>query len=99
MAVVKFHHSISVKCSRYRDAGPTNPFLLLTSTNALCIVHPEPQKLNIFLLNECNNLYTFIFHYLKYSDDKSKTLIVTLLVALFLMQVKVGVLYRLNSNL
>ena len=27
VAVVQFHHGISVKCSRYRDTGPTDPSL------------------------------------------------------------------------
>ena len=29
VAVVKSHHGISVKCSRHRDTGPTDPSLLL----------------------------------------------------------------------
>ena len=28
VAVVKSHHGISVKCSRYRDTGPTDPSLI-----------------------------------------------------------------------
>ena len=28
VAVVKSHHGISVKCTRYRDTGPTDPSLL-----------------------------------------------------------------------
>ena len=28
VAVVKSHHGISVKCSRYRDTGPTDPSLV-----------------------------------------------------------------------
>ena len=28
VAVVKSHHSISVKCSRYRDTRPTDPSLI-----------------------------------------------------------------------
>ena len=31
VAVVKSHHGISVKCSRYRDTGTTDPSLLSTS--------------------------------------------------------------------
>ena len=30
VAVVKSHHGISVKCSRYRDTGPTDPSLVFT---------------------------------------------------------------------
>ena len=30
VAVVKSHHGISVKCSRYRDTGPTDPSLFST---------------------------------------------------------------------
>ena len=30
VAVVKSHHGISVKCSRYRDTGPTDPSLVMT---------------------------------------------------------------------
>ena len=29
VAVVKSHHTISVKCSRYRDTGTTDPSLIL----------------------------------------------------------------------
>ena len=32
MAVVKSHHSISVKCSRYQDTGPTDPSLVYNNT-------------------------------------------------------------------
>ena len=28
-AVVKSHHGISVKCSRYQDTGPTDPSLIV----------------------------------------------------------------------
>ena len=28
VAVLKYRHGISVKCSRYRDIGPTNPSLV-----------------------------------------------------------------------
>ena len=46
VAVVKYHHSISVKCSRYRDTGPTDPSLIFSlnfsmgkSHNIFCF-HP-----------------------------------------------------------
>ena len=35
VAAVKSHHGISVKCSQYRDTGPTNPSL----TYSTCIVY------------------------------------------------------------
>ena len=28
VAVVKSHHGISIKCSRHRDTGPTDPSLI-----------------------------------------------------------------------
>ena len=31
VAVLKSHHGISVKCSEYRDTGPTDPSLVITS--------------------------------------------------------------------
>ena len=31
VAVVKSHHSISLKCSQYRDTGPTDPPLMLVT--------------------------------------------------------------------
>ena len=33
VAVVKSHHGISVKCSRYRDTGTTDPSLFIHLTN------------------------------------------------------------------
>ena len=34
VAVVNSHHGISVKCSRYRDTGPTDPSLLVNNMTA-----------------------------------------------------------------
>ena len=38
VAVVNSHHGISVKCSRYRDTGPTDPSLtsILPHSNLVC---------------------------------------------------------------
>ena len=41
VAVVKSHHGISVKCSRYRDTGPTDPSLVNWSTTTNQILFQE----------------------------------------------------------
>ena len=43
VAVVKSHHGISVKCSRYRDTGTTDPSLVYTPAKtriAVPVSHP-----------------------------------------------------------
>ena len=46
VAVVKSHHGISVKCSRYRDTGPTDPSLLICSVHIWRTYTAEPVNQN-----------------------------------------------------
>ena len=41
VAVVNSHHGISVKCSRYRDTGTTDPSLVYSRVVTLSLPVPE----------------------------------------------------------
>ena len=65
VAVVKSHHVISVKCSRYRDTRPTDPSLdIRQSFYNFTLLFDMSQKF-------CNNASVFLLMFL----DKCKLLI------------------------
>ena len=55
VAVVKSHHGISVKCSRHRDTGPTDPSLLYVQflTRLLHIVSQAKQSKQLLTEEIC----------------------------------------------